>query len=221
MRALVLLVSTVLLLTACGSSITRGVATNTETVTTTTQAPPGTVTSTSPQEPGSESDSGTPPETSTEPSDTRSPIVTETATSGEQVLVLADAFHADAWSEGEYTRAGQSQPQKAMKAEIDCYVDGRGASIEMRLAQPTGRMLVDVAQAMDSESSGERLEFSLYTDSRLADSKTIPFTGTATLSAPLAGVAVVVVGVTPAEKTADYECGAEATALITKMAIVR
>lgn len=219
MRRLALLACSALLITGCGSSITPGVEPPAESSSSTSAEPTGAAGSTPPQAPTSQTDTTTP----MEPSDgtTSGPIITGTATSGEQALVLADAFSADSWSEGEYTRAGQGQPQKAMKVDVDCYSDGTREVIELRFAQPTGRFNVDVAQAMDSQSSNERLEFSLTTDGRLADAKTIPFTGVATLSAPLAGVTVVRVSVKPAEATADYRCSGDSTALITKMAIVQ
>lgn len=106
--------------------------------------------------------------------------MTATVSSGEQRLTLADAFSTGQWREAEFTPAGKPQPVSAMGTTVGCYSDGSLNTIELRFAQPTGRLVVDVAQAMNSRSSKERLEFSLDRDGRQADTKTINFTGVAT-----------------------------------------
>lgn len=211
MRRLACLAATVLLLSGCGASVTPIAATS----------PPAP----SPTSATTTADSPTPVDPTTPPAEPSQPttgpsIVTATGTAGEQRLALADAFSTGEWSESEVTPAGKAQPQQAMQTVVDCYTDGTAQTIEYRFAQPTGRIVVDVAQAMNSPSAKERLAYSLQTDGRQADSKTIPFTGVATLSSSLAGVTVVTISVKAQDSSSDYRCSDSATAVITKIAVV-
>lgn len=177
--------------------------------------------STSPAAPPTEptSEPTTPTGSDSEPDESSSPIVTPTSVSGEQRLTLSDAFDAGRWREADFTRAGQATPQPAIQATISCY-SSSPETIEMRFAQPTGRLDVDVAQAMDAPSSGESIEFALTTDGRQADSKTIPFQGVATLSAPLSGVTVVHITAQNAARASGASCSDDTSALITRLVIV-
>lgn len=185
---------------------------------TSTETPVATVTVTVPAQPApadegvsDQSDSGTPSDGPT--------IVRPTVSSGEQRITLAEAVKHTKWHEGQYVPAGKGEGVPAMATEVSCYEDGSGTLLEMRFPDTIGKatLRATVAQGMDSRSWTERLEYTLQTDGRQADTKNIDFKGKAELSAPLSGVTVATIWVKPVTGSADYQCTDSATALITKL----
>lgn len=147
------------------------------------------------------------------------PIVTGQPGVGSKELVLADAFDAGEWTEGSYTPANQTAATRAMAAEVTCW-SRDPKLLEYRFAQVQGRLRAQVAQDMRSPSPDVELEFSLIADGRQVDVKNADFKGQPELSADLAGVTVLRIGVKPAPGTADQCRNADtATALITSVIV--
>ncbi len=165
------------------------------------------LTTTAPQSPGE--------------STTPQAIVTPDSAQAERRLTLADAFNKSDWTEADVTPAGKVEAVPAMQKDVSCGYSESVERLEFRFAQGTGRLEADVAQAMTSPSSAVRVQFTAHADGRQVDVKTIPFAGTATLSVPLAGVTVVTISVQAAKTDSSYTCGGAATALITRLVVVR
>lgn len=182
--------------------------------------PAATVTVTAPAQAADTSDPGQSDTTPGSPSGGPT-IVRPTVSSGEQRITLAEAVKHASWHEGQYVPAGKAEGIPAIATEVSCYEDGRGTLLEMRFPDAVGKATLhaNVAQGMDSESSNEKLEFTLQTDGRRADTKNIDFKGTAELIAPLSGVTVATIWVKPVAGSADYKCQDSATALITKLVL--
>jgi hypothetical protein len=123
-------------------------------------------------------------------------------------LTLADLFEHEDWTEGLYQIPQSATPVQAMAREITCYKE----SLEVRLAQATGKATVTVAQALDSRNSDVTLEFRLLSNHRPVDAKIVRFDQVAQLSAPLQGVSVLNLEVGRAQGTEPCY----ATALITE-----
>lgn len=151
-------------------------------------------------------------ETSSGPATSDGPPVISGGTSGTRTLTLADVFKHDGWEEGSYQPAGSKQARQAMGVALNSC--GTPYSLEVRLAQITGTAKITVAQAIDSVSSVEKIEFKLLADGRLVDAKTIAFNQTQSLSADLTGVSTLVLEVKWAE---GEQC--RATALVTSFTI--
>lgn len=147
------------------------------------------------------------------------PIVVANPGERRQTLLLSDAFDKGEWVEGSYTPANETTTVNNAMA-VDIYCGSKTVkSIEYCFAQMTGTIQIAVAQDMRSEASDAELEFSLMTDGRQIEAKNIDFTGKAVLSADLAGVTVLKVGVRP---TAEGACQRQnVNALITSIVIER
>lgn len=88
-------------------------------------------------------------------------------------------------------------------------------SLELRFADQKGVLKIDVAQALDSATSGAVLEFQLFTDARLSDSELVKFNSQGHLEANLTGVSAVRLEVRrhPSGTTCN------ATAVVTEMSV--
>lgn len=127
-------------------------------------------------------------------------------------LTLADIFEAEAWEEGVYQIPRSTTGQQAIGTVLSgCY----SRSMEVRLAEPTGKASVTVAQALDSAESDVILQFKLLANGRLVDTKTVRFNQSATLTAALNGVSALTLEVEKAP--ASKVCGA--TAVVTDFSI--
>jgi hypothetical protein len=123
-------------------------------------------------------------------------------------LTLTDIFEHQYWEEGLYQTPQSATPQQAMGTELDC----KGRSLEVRLAQATGMATIKVAQALDSRSSKVTMEFKLYADQRLVDTKLVKFNQLSTLTAKLDGVSALELDV----RRAQGSEACHATAVITE-----
>lgn len=150
------------------------------------------------------------------------PIVTPDTAQAERKLTLADAFHEGKWREADVRPAGKPEAVAAMQNDVSYYSSGQAEqTLELRFTPATGKLEADVAQAMNSSSSAERLQFTARADGRQVDVKTIAFASTAKLTVLLEGVTVVTISVEPAKSDASYSCKGSATALITRLAVIR
>jgi len=123
-------------------------------------------------------------------------------------LTLADIFEHEYWKEGLYQTPQSANPAQAMGVELNC---GR-ARMEVRLAQATGKASIKVAQALDSDSSKVTLEFKLFADQRLVDTKLVKFNQVNVLKADLNGISALALEV----KRADNSEECDATAVVTE-----
>lgn len=146
------------------------------------------------------------------------PIVVASPGSGRRELVLADAFDPGDWTEGSYTPANETTAVRAMATQVRCRTS-RPETLEFRFAQVQGRLMVQVAQDMRSDSPDFELEFSLTADGRQVDVKNADFKGKPELSADLAGITVLRIGVQAAPGTANSGCEGSANALITSIVV--
>ena len=123
-------------------------------------------------------------------------------------LTLTDIFDHDGWEEGLYQTPQSPTPQQGMATRLLC----NSRSMEIRLAQATGKATVKVAQALDSQSSKMTMEFKLLADQRLVDTELVRFNQVGTLTTDLDGISAVELQV----KTADGSEECYATAVITE-----
>lgn len=131
-------------------------------------------------------------------------------------LVLADAAVTGDWREGSRVVAGQSQERQAMWLSLPCYGgDDRSRTVEYRFAETQGVLSVDVAQDMNADASSDIVEFTMYADDRLVDTKAIKFKEQKTLTTKLAGVVTVKILATQATES----CDVGTTALITQVSV--
>ncbi|MDO5499511.1 MAG: hypothetical protein Q4F67_07515 [Propionibacteriaceae bacterium] len=145
------------------------------------------------------------------------PIVMASPGSGKQELVLADAFDRGRWSEGSFTPANETDAIRAMATTVDCYTS-QPRMLEYRFAQVQGRIVVQVAQDMRSDSPDVEIEFSLTADGRQVAVQNANFTDKPELSAELSGVTVLRIGAKTAPGT-RRQCNGEANALVTSVVV--
>lgn len=129
-------------------------------------------------------------------------------------LALADAFSASAWEEGAYQRAGEPGEMRGFSRRVYCHSDRDNDPLEFRFGSQPGKLRFDIAQELRSVSSSNRLQFSIQSDGRVVETKTIGFKERATLIADVTGVASLEVLVVPVEQD---ECEDSSMALITAM----
>lgn len=130
-----------------------------------------------------------------------------------RTLTLNDAFgDTDSWKEGSFQAAGVAEPTQAIATVSNRWCSER--TLEFRFAQNEGTFSASVAQAMDSKSSTEELEWALIVDGRKVSTKRLAFKEITEFETPLTGVAVVQLTV----KSATRSC-AEATALVTSVTV--
>jgi hypothetical protein len=130
-----------------------------------------------------------------------------------KVLTLADIFEHEGWEEGVYQIPRSTTGQQAIGSErAGC--DQR--TMEVRLAEATGRAEVTVAQALDSQRSDVILQIKLEANGRLVDTKTVRFNQSTTLSTPLAGVSALTLKV----EKASSSTYCQATVVITDFRII-
>ena len=127
-------------------------------------------------------------------------------------LSLVDIFDHEGWDEGSVSVPKHSETISAVWSRMSC----GNRSLEWRFADQAGRLVVDVAQALDSATSDTVFEFKLFADQRLADTSLGKFSAAAHLETGLTGVNAVRLTVTPAEGTPHCD----ATAVITNMSVV-
>ncbi len=138
--------------------------------------------------------------------------------SGRKVLLLSDAFSSGSWTSGEFTPVDETAPVNAMAMSVGCY-DSRKAPLEYRFARVTGRISIQVAQAMTSKNPDLELEYSLTADGRQLEAKNITFKGKAELSTDLGGVTVLRIAVRTIQGSSK-DCNAgDAIALITSVVV--
>jgi hypothetical protein len=123
-------------------------------------------------------------------------------------LTLADVFDHDGWKEGLYQTPQSATPVQAMASENTCST----RRMEVRLAQATGNASIKVAQALDSRSSKVTVEFKLFADQRLVDTKLVKFNQVNVLSADVDGISALALEV----KRADNSEECDATAVVTQ-----
>ena len=101
----------------------------------------------------------------------------------------------------------------ALAATVNC--DADGMEMEYRFTPTYGSLRVSVAQDVLSDSSDNKVEFTIYADGKVVAQKAITFKQTAELTASLAGVTVVKL-----VASTKGTCRTSSTALVTK-AVVR
>lgn len=124
-------------------------------------------------------------------------------------LARENASQAMLWVEGPAQPAGGSGWIYALGTTVAC--QATSAPLEFRFAQTTGTLSLSVAQAAESRSSAERLDWSVLVDGRPAVSRSLGFAETADLTVPLAGVSSVQVLLTH-----PGPCQGLATGLVTR-----
>lgn len=152
--------------------------------------------------PPSASETTESPEPTDEGSPTGPPVIRNSGSP--KSLTLADIFEHEYWKEGLYQTPQSATPAQAMGVVLGC---GR-ARMEVRLAQATGKASIKVAQALDSRSSKVTLEFKLFADQRLVDTKLVKFNQVNVLNADLDGISALALEVKKSDNS--EECNATA-----------
>jgi hypothetical protein len=211
----VLVLGYIAALSSCGGSSTAsGGASGGSPSSSTVAASPTPTASSSPTE--STGSTQTEPGPSDDPGSSGPPIITA-ETSAPRRLVLADLFRADNWEEGSFQVAQQGQAaQQAIAATLTCSNTTEGPSVELRFAQTSATLHIEVAQALDSESSEDTVEFSVLTDNRRVNTKNIGFKDVAKFDVPLTGVSAVQIQTRMIQQP-NSSCRGSAHALITDL----
>lgn len=139
------------------------------------------------------------------------PPIIQGVTETPKKLVLADVFEHEYWGEGLVSVPGRSGAVQGIYARLSC---GSTASLELRFASQSGVIKVDVAQALDSRTSGSVLEFKLFADGRLVNTVLVKFNAQGHLETPITGVGAVRLEARPV-----VQSPCSATAVVTELSV--
>lgn len=133
-------------------------------------------------------------------------------------LVLADAFAAGQWTEGDHTKVGETQTQPALALEVACRPAKDGGDIlQFRFSGAQGRTLDGTfSHDITSPNAKAALQFTVRADDQQVVDKTLRFKETSDFSVNLNGVAVVEIQVRQARTSGTCQ---PATALITELRV--
>lgn len=184
------------------------------------QSAPATVTATVTATPSVDlTSSSTTAETAVHTSETVNPVPEATGppilrgiTTTPKNLVLADVFDHPYWQEGLVSVPKHSGPVQALYSPMDGCNSRR--FLELRFADQTGVLSADLAQALDSRTSGAVLEFKILADGRLMDTALVKFNGQGHLEAKLTGVSSIRLEVRTTPADSCY-----ATAVVTGLSV--
>ena len=194
---------------ACGGSSSPSAPIATVTVT-------GSVSGTATGLTSSPSSSETAAQTSDSPQPTAGttgpPILTGITTTPKK-LVLAEVFASVGWEEGPVSVPKHSGTIQGTFSRMGCGVQ---QNLELRFADQSGILKIDLAQALDSQTSGATLEFKLLADGRLVDTTLVKFNGQGHLETDLTGVSAVRMEARHTPGAGTYQ----ATAVITDMTVI-
>ncbi len=190
---------------------------------TTPQAQPPAPTQTSSGTPSTERSSAISPssslpaEPSSAPSASSGAVLTAPAVAGSpQTLTLSDAReHNSSWTDGSFQTSQSGDQVKAIATPVSCYSP---KELEYRFAKQTGKLVVGVAQDLNSKSSSTILQFSLYANGRSVSEKKINFNQQERLSAPLTGVNSLIIKVA-ATQPSNSSGSCDTTALLTSITV--
>lgn len=197
----------------CGGSGTPTPATVTSSVTVTQMV--GTSSSPEPVSPdGTGTISASVQQATTEafPDAPTGPPILSGITSAPRKLVLGDVFEHERWEEGSVTVPKRSGTIQGIWTRLEC---GDQPSLELRFADQKGLFRVEVAQALDSYTSGTVMEFQLFADGRLVDTALVKFSAQGRLETSLTGISSVELQV----RTHSSGTTCSATAVVTAMSV--
>lgn len=216
-RRMAALVTATVLLTSCSEGGPGGDAAQDEgqpaveaSPSTATSSPSSSSSSQEPSSPTSSSTTSLPSRPTTEDSDSADttgsdeaepPVVTGSS-SAPQDLGLADFFVREGWQEGELQVPRESEPVQAISTEVSLQYSSRTSCenvsefpsappLELRLAAESGTVSFTFSQALTSATSDTLLDVKLLADNRTADTATVPFQESRTLSVEVVGVSSV------------------------------